>query len=967
MLLSQIMKYLLLALASLIAGTAFAQKIVCPADAPANVRLAAKEIRRNVYLRSGELLPVANKGKGIFLQVDGALAPQEYRLKTAGGNLTISGGSDVAVLYGAYAFAERLGVRFYLDGDVIPDAKTPFSIPALDETHQPLFEVRGIQPFHDFPEGPDWWNQDDYLAYLTQLARLRMNFFGLHCYPEGGVGPEPLVWIGVTNDLAADGKVKFSYPSFWANTPKGTWGYAPMKTSEFAGGAALLFPGDDYGPDVMTGLMPRPVTPDQCNEMFNRVGRQMQEVCAQARRLGIKTCIGTETPLTIPKALREHLEKLGFDPADTNTVRALYTGMFKRIAEVYPVDYYWLWTPEDWTWGGNKPGQLEATIRDLRTALGALDDLGRPFTLATSGWVLGPAHNRAALDEFLPKSSPMSYINRQVGHEGVEPAFANVIGRPKWAIPWMENDPNMVGPQPWAARMRHDAVDARRFGCTGLLGIHWRTKALAPNVAALAAAGWDQSWVPAGFDQQPVKPSRVSEGALGGSVAHFTAPVVDAAVPAVYQNVRYNLDGYSLFVPDGTYTVTLQFTEPAYAAVGKRVFGAAIQGCQVITNLDIFARVGQNKALDFSFPDIVVTNGTLRIAFTPEVEYPCIAGVVVDGKTRGNNQLPGEPFSRKINCGGEKVADYEADQMSGGAGAPSPRERAMPVEDFYVDFARASFGASVAVRAGKLLARMDGVHMPPASDWKNGPGNLVANPKPWGEEGPRYGFVGELAALRSLVKGPGNIERFDYWLTTWRATAAMAEVSCLRGQLDAAMAAKKYDDALTNRLELAKAWSRLLTLQTAIVSTPGELGTIANLEQHSRRESHFLDAHDAALSQALGKPLPAEAAPSQEYAGAAKLILPTVRSVVTKGEVLSLRIIALDTQPVKSVTVKVRPLGKGKWKSLEAAHLARAVWQVKLPAATEDFEYSVEARPAGGKILRWPASAPEINQSVVVN
>ena len=44
----------------------------------------------------------------------------------------------------------------------------------------PLFALRGIQPFHDFPEGPDWWNRDQYLAMIGQLPKLRMNFFGLH-------------------------------------------------------------------------------------------------------------------------------------------------------------------------------------------------------------------------------------------------------------------------------------------------------------------------------------------------------------------------------------------------------------------------------------------------------------------------------------------------------------------------------------------------------------------------------------------------------------------------------------------------------------------------------------------------------------------------------------------------------------------------------------------------------------------
>ena len=170
------MKPLTILLILLALSMAPAQTIVCPSRAPANMRLAAKEIRRYVYLRTGKLLPVAEIGKGILLKIDPALAFQEYRLKSAASTLTISGGSDVAVLYGAYAFAEKLGVRFYLDGDVIPDTKVPFAIPALDETRQPLFELRGIQPFHDFPEGPDWWNQDDYLVYLTQLAKLRMNF-----------------------------------------------------------------------------------------------------------------------------------------------------------------------------------------------------------------------------------------------------------------------------------------------------------------------------------------------------------------------------------------------------------------------------------------------------------------------------------------------------------------------------------------------------------------------------------------------------------------------------------------------------------------------------------------------------------------------------------------------------------------------------------------------------------------------
>ncbi len=962
------MKLLTTSILLLVTAAACAQNIFLPPGAPPNVRLAAKELRRYVYVRTGRLLALSEtEGSGITLKLDPRLGRQQFRLKGGGAQLSISGGSDIAVLYGAYAFAEKLGVRFYLDGDVIPDERIPFAFPAVDETQQPLFELRGIQPFHDFPEGPDWWDQDDYLACLSQLAKLRMNFLGLHCYPEGGVGPEPLVWIGLTNDLAREGRVTFSYPAFWANTAKGAWGYGPMKTSEFAGGAARLFPADDYGPEVMAGLMPRPITTEQCNAVFDRTASQMDVVFSRARALRIRTCIGTETPLTVPKGLSERLKKLGLDPANTNTTVALYTGMFKRIAQVCPVDYYWLWTPEDWTWGGNKPGDVEKTVADIQAALAALNNLGEPFTLATCGWVLGPAHNRAALDEFLPSTSPMGCINRQVGHDGVEPAFANIVGRPKWAIPWMENDPNLVGAQPWVARMRYDAVEARRFGCTGLFGIHWRTKALAPNIAALAAAAWDQSWVPAGFDTRLVGAFAPREGALNGSVAQFAAPVAGASVQAVYQNVRYNMDGYTLTVPDGTYAVTLQFNEPFYSQPGKRVFGAAIQGRQVLTNLDIFARVGQNKALDFSFPDVAVTNQTLRITFSKEVEFPCIAGIVVEGGIRASPQVPGERFVRKINCGGDKVSDYEADFVGGGAPAPAPRDRAMPAEAFYVDFARANFGASVAEAAGKLFASVDGVHMPQASDWKNGPGNLVADTNRWDDVRKRYAFVDELAGLRPRVNGQGNLERFDYWLNTWRAMAAMAEAGCIRGQLDLAMLAKNYRQALTERISLARVWARLLSLQTAIVSTPGELGTLANLEQHTRRESHFLDAHDAALAAGLGAPLPSEVAPSQSYTGPARVIVLTRRSAVRERESLAVKVIAFADKPVEKVVVRFRPLGRGEWRALEASHRARAVWQARLPAAAEDFEYFVDATTGEAPALRWPPGAPERTQTVVID
>jgi hypothetical protein len=448
---------------------------------------------------------------------------------------------------------------------------------------------------------------------------------------------------------------------------------------------------------------------------------------------------------------------------------------------------------------------------------------------------------------------------------------------------------------------------------------------------------------------------------MGGKTAAFKADIAP-----IYNTVRYDLDSYDLVVPNGSYSVTLQFNEPAYSAAGKRVFGVTIQGRQVVTGLDIFARVGQHTALDLAFPDVAVADGTLHIDFTKEVEFPCIAGIVVSGQTAPANQLAGAPFTRKINCGGDAVGDYEADRVSGGAPPAAAKDRAMPVEDFYLDYARANFGPAVAEPVGRLLARIDGVQMPEVSAWIDGPGGLSPSSAAWSEVKPRFAFVGELEQLRPQVQGAGNLDRFDYWLNTYQAAATMAELGCLRGQLDKAMAAGDHASALTARIAMAQAWTRLLTLQTAIVTTPGELGTIANLEQHTRRSLKFLEGHDDALTKALGKPLPPEAEPGKGYAGPAKIIVPTVRSVARLHESLKLTVLILDqVQPV-NVKLHFRAMGHGDWRESPAEHVGRAVYRVSLPALQEDTEYYVSAERAAGQTLSWPATAPHMNQTVVV-
>jgi hypothetical protein len=109
---------------------------------------------------------------------------------------------------------------------------------------------------------------------------------------------------------------------------------------------------------------------------------------------------------------------------------------------------------------GTTEATVQATIDDINLARAAASAVNAPFKLATCGWVLGPQYDRALFDKVFPKEMPVSCINRQVGHEPVDAGFANVEGRGKWAIPWLEDDPALHSPQLWAGRMRRDAVDA---------------------------------------------------------------------------------------------------------------------------------------------------------------------------------------------------------------------------------------------------------------------------------------------------------------------------------------------------------------------------------------------------------------------------------------------------------------------------------------------------------------------------
>ena len=83
-------------------------------------------------------------------------------------------------------------------------------------------------------------------------------------------------------------------------------------------------------------------------------------------------------------------------------------------------------------------------------------------------------------------------------------------------------------------------------------------------------------------------------------------------------------------------------------------------------------------------------------------------------------------------------------------------------------------------------------NLPRPSTWVNGPGGIKPDARPWEQVSKEYEFVNHFCLLRPLVRGPGNLERFYYWLNNFRYLRAVGQVNCTWARFNAAM--KKVKD-----------------------------------------------------------------------------------------------------------------------------------------------------------------------------
>eukprot|EP00117_Sycon_ciliatum_P037015 scpid25772/ scgid27766/ len=868
--------------------------------------------------------------------------------------LTVIGGGHEGVKHGAYELLERYGVHFRIEGDILPSrtswSRQPHQLLNVRTTGTPTFDIRGLQPFHDFPEGPDWWGESMYKAIFSQLSKMRMNFLGLHTYPYSttpGTGrDEPTVWVGLKEDVNEDGTVKASYPTSYANTMRNQWGDSSLPTGNYHYGAKDMYQTDCFGSEVQVGNCPIPNTTEGNNEVFDRTGAMLKSAFQHAQRISVKTCVGTETPLSMPSpavgnktgngplnlyysaSRKDHfltttqcaecegvyvfvgvqgyislVPQPGLIPVNTyyngqkfdnvlstkpigpgyGLVRTegyinatllkssngdeditsgldmtrlqvyyneqmvdhlvagsdaakkyalangyvlqstlgmvianftappipqaydYYEGIFTRIMKLQlPIDYYWIWTPEGWEWGKMNENNtvFQKAVGDLKSALAARDDLKAPFELASCGWVVGPLPDRSIFDKVLPSGyDAITSIDMAVGNTPVDKAYMNITHHKKWAIPWMEDDPGLTAPELWVNRTLMHMEDAATYGCNGLLGIHWRTKAVSPQILAMGMKSWDPT----------------------------------------------------------------------------------------------------------------LTSDT-----------------------------------------------------------------------FWTQWSKTEFGIE---DPAAIFISIDSFHLPRPVAWSGGPGGWKADLKECGQA-KTYAFVDELAAMKTKVQGLANIERFDYWLNSFLYMRGISATECAWGGYDAEVAkANKITDAtqratyardnvLPMRVQLVANASQTITYLLQTVISPGEMGTVMNVLSHSL--VHAIDEQTAAL-EAMLKPvmasLPPNAIPSDEYTGPSRLIVPAVRTHLTGGEPLAVSAMLLLTgSPAQTcnVTLNWKAVTGQAYETVAMTNVGRQVYQGSAtistaPTSSTPYEYYISAKcPSIGTPLYWPVTAPVEPQTLLV-
>jgi hypothetical protein len=423
--------------------------------------------------------------------------PESYEISVSGNAVALKAAGPRALLYSVFDFLERQGAFFGIDGESYPlDAPGRLHLPPEGGSWSatPRFAVRGLLPWPDFLNCITVYNGEDFQAYFEAMLRMRFNLFGMHVYSGARQWAESYLAF----EFAGAGHL-----AFLDTTATHRWGYLPQRTSTFGMGAGDFYDGEVFGSDAARWAR----DPWEAAELARNL---LRKAFAWAKRLGIRTGIGFE-PYQIPDEIWRALppevrpaelpDRRAAGPRfdiESVTARQLLETRLDRLLEAYPdVDYVWLWEDEQMNWESRRKG-IPLSVTPFLQAHDFLRRHAPAKRLVVSGWG-GVARHFEYFHQKLPGDVIFSCLSDSLGWDPVHEVFGKLGARERWPIPWLEDDPGMWQAQFHVHRFERDVNLAAKYGCQGMLGIHWRHRIVDPTAGYFARSLWDASLRPARY------------------------------------------------------------------------------------------------------------------------------------------------------------------------------------------------------------------------------------------------------------------------------------------------------------------------------------------------------------------------------------------------------------------------------------------------------------------------------------
>jgi hypothetical protein len=325
--------------------------------------------------------------------------------------------------------------------------------------------------------------------------------------------------------------------------------------------------------------------------------------------------------------------------------------------------------------------------------------------------------------------------------------------------------------------------------------------------------------------------------------------------------------------------------------------------------------------------------------------------------------------------------------------------RKLPVKDFYKDFTTINFGEEANAEIAEIFISLDNFN--PVSVAMNCPtGSLhpyhqtienpytTANSKTevpdelisWEIASKDFWFVEKMESIRTKIKGNGNIERFDFWLNTFRYHKQILKVRYTLSLFEIAMKNLKkqagfeaqyafaYSNVIPVYTNLLKEFEMLVTIQMNLVSTNGGIANIVNIMNHKDFYQMVVENPANALKEIIGNDLPQELIPHRDYKGKSRIFMTTVKTNILEGESLIVKVNSLSKSKPTAITLNWRPLGGSIYSKIPLNQVNNGIYDTIIDSkkiAGKDFEYFIEASFGDGTIF-YPPSAKEINNTVIV-